>query len=124
MRLDRLRLLRSHCQESQLKSRIEEILKKFRFPNSSQDYEEKIRALLAAGDEEGAKSMFESYKKLKTTNPAGITLMEVFFDFNRGDYETARNKILKLTRHGPLSHIGLSLLGKKFFLSWVTFRKL
>ena len=56
------------CQESQLKSRIEEILKKFRFPNSSQDYEEKIRALLAAGDEEGAKSMFESYKKLKTTN--------------------------------------------------------
>jgi tetratricopeptide (TPR) repeat protein len=67
---------------------------------------------LASGDEEGAKSLFKTYKKLKTATPASVLLMEAFFDFNSGNSEMARNKILKLTQYGALNHIGLSLLGK------------
>ena len=100
------------CQEGQFKQLLSDVIKKFRFPNSSQDYEEKIRSLLAAGDVKGAKNLFSKYKKMPSTDAAGIILMEAFFDFSAGEYEKAKTKIMQAGGHGPLNHIGLSLLGK------------
>ena len=49
---------------------------------------------------------------MPSTDAAGIILMEAFFDFSAGEYEKAKTKIRQAGGHGPLNHIGLSLLGK------------